>query len=184
MADRKLNDLALIPSIGRLKNIYVEDVDGNQYRLSKENLAEVLGGLIGVATTEKNGLATAEMAKNVGMSLAVNGGTYWRFTRLTYSSKSSIVEIIVAYSPAWSIENSINLIVALNSDNGSLQGVVATGITGNRNNVSLYNDSEGYLYITHNYQYLSTILIRLNGENILLYDTTSTPPELTKIPIS
>lgn len=77
MADKKLNSLAMIPTLNDIANIYVEDKDGVQYKVSKESLASVLGGLIGVATLQNNGLMPAGLFYKLPNTVYIEpNGTY------------------------------------------------------------------------------------------------------------
>lgn len=143
-----------------------------------------MGGLIGVATAEKNGLATVDMAKALGVYMDVNNKTYVKITQLREIWSYSCVEIVSFRAVNWSKEAVVKLIVAITAEQGE-QTAKATLICGDKGSVSLYKGSDNFLYVKHNFTSGSIIYVsmKLPG-NTLIGELITTPPELTEIAIS
>ncbi|MBM6759657.1 hypothetical protein, partial [Bacteroides mediterraneensis] len=58
MADKKLNEVTTVSTgtLNNVKNFLAVMNDGSIQQMSKEDMAEVVGGLIGTATDNKDGL--------------------------------------------------------------------------------------------------------------------------------
>jgi len=85
MADKKLND---VPVVSDIVTIFGKRSNGEIVQIDKSNLATLLGGLIGAANAEKDGLMGKEYAirstQNAGLSINydVNGTTFYSTTSL------------------------------------------------------------------------------------------------------
>ena len=143
-----------------------------------------MGELIGTATPEKNGLATMEMAKFFGYEMNASNNIYVKFTQLVTVHNRGYVEIVLFQTAGWSVDYPIKLIIAMTAD-GTMQAAKAELICGDKTKVSLYKDSDNYLYIKHHFLYNAAIYIKMRSSvNALIKQITTTPPELTEITIS
>lgn len=143
-----------------------------------------MGELIGVVTVEKNGLATGEMAKFFGYEMNVNNNAYVKFTQLVNVYNRGYVEFVLFQTAGWSVDYPIKLIIAMTAD-GGMQAAKAKLICGDKTKVSLYKDSDNYLYIQHHFAYNTAMYIKMRSPvNALIKEITTTPPELIEITIS
>ena len=142
-----------------------------------------MGGLIGPASVKKDGLATSDMAKILGIKINLNHGLYLKFTQLENRYNHGYVEIVLFQSAAWSIDYPIKLIIAITAD-GGMQSAKAELICGDKEKVFLYKDENNYLYIKHGFNYNAGIYISMNSSNALINEIINTPPGLTEILIS
>lgn len=62
MADKKLNEVTKVTDLSKVKTFLAVMEDNTIQQMSKEDMAAVVGGLIGTATIEKNGLLPYRMA--------------------------------------------------------------------------------------------------------------------------
>lgn len=144
----------------------------------------MVGGLIGTATSEKSGLATGEMAKFFGYEVNANNNAYVKFTQLVDVYNRGYVEIVLFQTAGWSVDYPIKLIIAMTAD-GGMQVAKAKLICGDKTKVSLYKDSDNYLYIQHHFIYNTAMYFKMRSPvNALIREIITTPPELTEITIS
>ena len=82
------------------------DANGNSIRISKEDLAEVLGGLIGTATSDKAGLMSSEDKRRVTRMIAMR--QRWGYTgylRLVLLNKKTLTpaSFFINYSSTFDV---------------------------------------------------------------------------------
>ena len=158
--------------------------DNTVYSLSVTSSdADILGGLIGTVTLQKNGLATSSMAKSFGIKQNLASGSYIKFTQLENRYNHGYAEIVLFQTAGWSVDYPIKVIIAMTSD-GGLQTAKAELICGDKTKIFLFKDSDNYLYIKHGFSYNTGVYISMKADNLLMNEVIVTPPELTGITIS
>ena len=97
MADRKLNEVPVVNDISHLLGVRS---NGEIIRISKENMASVLGGLIGTATASKNGLvpyyAGGVLSFQYGVKVSL-GSIYRPFTCTISTYENAANTFIIAH---------------------------------------------------------------------------------------
>lgn len=98
MEDKKLNEVTTVNSgtLANVKTFLAVMKDGTIQQMSKEDLASVVGGLIGTVTTEKDGIFPAKRYKSSYLYKEINGGMVLSVTLARYSG--NFIKIRVPYT--------------------------------------------------------------------------------------
>lgn len=137
------------------------DANGNSIRISKEDLASVVGGLIGIATQSKRGLATSVMVKSSGATYTVNSTSVLKIDRDTEKNCPAVIEITSCNGPSWDTNTPPRkVLLTIPFDSGTIKNIYAKNLF-NADNISIYKDDSFNLYIKTMDAYSSLFMIKI-----------------------
>lgn len=137
------------------------DAAGNPIRISKADLASVVGGLIGVATQSKRGLATSVMVKSSGATYTVNSASVLKIDRNTEISCPAVIEITSCNGPSWDTNTPPRkVLLTIPFDSGTIKNIYAKNLF-NADNISIYKDDSFNLYIKTMDTYSTLFMIKI-----------------------
>lgn len=137
------------------------DSNGNSILISKEDLASVVGGLIGAATSTKDGLATKRMFKAAGLCFNIAVNSCLKIERNVLNNGQVSINIIAFDGPTWST-NATPRKVLLNIpyDSGSINNIYAKNLL-DAANMKIYKDSSFNLYLKAMDTYSTTFVVEI-----------------------
>lgn len=164
MEDKKLNEVTTVNSntLANVKTFLAVMKDGTIQQMSKEDLASVVGGLIGTATTKKNGLISSILYSELKLSFysgnGFGGGGPKMYKAFTFSNETVFSVLITSAT--------IDKTPAMYAITGrAFTGIVEIKIT-NINGVSedektryfykknTYGNFDFYIYLTRSDKYV------------------------------
>jgi hypothetical protein len=132
MADKPLNEVTKVTNLNNVKTFLAVMNDNTIQQMSKEDLASVVGGLIGTATTEKNGLMSKDIYRRIesydittqsgkftllfNLKLFAQGCAYIKFGDTTNNNASTFIVDINNRSNG----SSVSVILSKTTINGNL----------------------------------------------------------------
>ena len=163
MADKKLNEVTTVNSgtLANVKNFLAVMNDGSIQQMSKEDMASVVGGLIGLATTKKHGLMDSLDVYKLKPQLLVDPGESTNKVIQLFSSSngynSTAVYEIVGNA---NYKNSESVYITFRSSN-----VLANIISGI---VKVYRDEQNNIYCSAvKYAFLGIRLCFISSGDVL-----------------
>lgn len=162
------------------------DANGNSIRISKEDLASVVGRLIGLANGEKNGLMSYYAAKVTGLGTikTIGNKQFIKITKLEAKAWAiGYCEIICFRTASFATQKTTKILVPISTDTEAQQVAKPTFLCGESGEVELYKDSSNNLYVKHNYIYNMAIIVTMHSQNnsLDLEVVDGTPTGLEKI---
>lgn len=137
------------------------DATGNPIRISKADLASVVGGLIGVATQSKRGLATSVMVKSSGATYTVSSTSVLKIDRDTEINCPAVIEITSNNGPSWDTTTPPRkVLLTIPFDSGTIKNIYAKNLF-NADNISIYKDDSFNLYIKTMDIYSTLFMIKI-----------------------
>lgn len=137
------------------------DAAGNPIRISKADLATVVGGLIGIATQSKRGLATSVMVKSSGVTYTVNSTSVLKIDRDTEKNCPAVIEITSCNGPSWDTNTPPRkVLLTIPFDSGTINNIYAKNLF-NADNISIYKDDSFNLYIKTMDTYSTLFMIKI-----------------------
>lgn len=137
------------------------DATGNPIRISKADLASVVGGLIGVATQSKRGLATSVMVKSSGATYTVSSTSVLKIDRNTEINCPAVIEITSNNGPSWDTNTPPRkVLLTIPFDSGTIKNIYAKNLF-NADNISIYKDDSFNLYIKTMDIYSTLFMIKI-----------------------
>lgn len=139
-----------------------------------------MGGLIGIATQSKRGLATSVMVKSSGATYTVNSASVLKIDRDTEKNCPAVIEITSYNGPSWDTNTPPRkVLLTIPFDSGTIKNIYAKNLF-NADNISIYKDDSFNLYIKtmDNYSTLFMIKIIQNSDlftNISIVSKSSLP---------
>ena len=155
---KSVKDLT-IPSLSNISGFVCIDNEGKAIgMMSKEQVAQVVGGLIGTATANKDGL----LPKNKVLSLGCNELTGPTNTiAINNINISADIEIIIANGPSWSTEKPNIILLHASYDSGNPNITVWKIMEGHSfNNIRIYKRGQD-IYIPNVYTYSTCFSINV-----------------------
>ena len=137
------------------------DATGNPIRISKADLASVVGGLIGIATQSKRGLATSVMVKSSGATYTVSSTSVLKIDRDTEKNCPAVIEITSCNGPSWDTNTPPRkVLLTIPFDSGTIRNIYAKNLF-NADNISIYKDDSFNLYIKTMDSYSTLFMIKI-----------------------
>lgn len=137
------------------------DAAGNPIRISKADLATVVGGLIGIATQSKRGLATSVMVKSSGATYTVSSISVLKIDRDTEKNCPAVIEITSCNGPSWDTNTPPRkVLLTIPFDSGTINNIYAKNLF-NADNISIYKDDSFNLYIKTMDIYSTLFMIKI-----------------------
>lgn len=162
------------------------DTNGNPKRTAIASLASVVGGLIGLANGEKNGLMSYYAAKvtGLGMIKSISNKQFIKITKL--EAKAWVIgycEIICFRTASFATQKTTKILVPMSTDSQTQQAAKPTFLCGESGEVELYKDTSNNLYVKHNYIYNMAIIVTMHSQynSLDLEVVNDTPTGLEKI---
>lgn len=136
-----------------------------------------MGGLIGAATNEKDGLMSAldKQYKGANNFKILSSNKYLRLFALKQDYQHGIFELNVARAPSWGGGTPIKILISANTDNTTDLGILCTFVHGNNADIKFFKDN-GYLYIKNTYTYGLIVTYTIEGSvtpSIAIVDSLS-----------
>lgn len=149
------------------------DSDGNPKRTATTSLATVVGGLIGTATSNKDGL----LSKNKFLFLGRNELIGQNYTiSIKNINRGSDIEIIIANGPSWSTEKPNIILLHSSFDSGNPNITVWKIMEGlDYSKIKIYKRGQD-IYIPNIYQYSTRFSIKVISDD---YNTISVSSAIT-----
>lgn len=183
---KSVKDLT-IPSLSNISGFVCIDNEGKAIgMMSKEQVAQVVGGLIGLANGEKNGLMSYYAAKvtGLGMIKSISNKQFIKITKL--EAKAWVIgycEIICFRTANFATQKTTKILVPMSTDSQTQQAAKPTFLCGESGEVELYKDTSNNLYVKHNYIYNMAIIVTMHSQynSLDLEVVNDTPTGLEKI---
>lgn len=178
---KSVKDLT-IPSLSNISGFVCIDNEGKAIgMMSKEQVAQVVGGLIGEATTTKGGLMSAldKQYKGANNYNILPSNKYLRLFALKQDYKHGIFELNVARAPSWGGGIPTKILISANTDNTTDLGILCTFVHGNNADIKFFKDN-GFLYIKNIYTYGLIVTYTIDGSvtpSIAIVDSLSDSAE-------
>lgn len=120
-----------------------------------------MGGLIGVATQSKRGLATSVMVKSSGATYTVSSASVLKIDRNTEISCPAVIEITSCNGPSWDTNTPPRkVLLTIPFDSGTIKNIYAKNLF-NADNISIYKDDSFNLYIKTMDTYSTLFMIKI-----------------------
>lgn len=178
MADKKLNEVTTVSTgtLNNVKNFLAVMNDGSIQQMSKEDMAAVVGGLIGKATTDKDGLMPAHRT----MSILYSEGKPVKITIPTNEGFSLLLTAVKNHESGG--QSIINL-------SGYSNGFIATNIRRGSyiSGISYKETSSGtdiYVKLVSYVFFSLLILLTSNGKSYSVSLAESIPEDASEISLS
>lgn len=141
--------------------VRVIDKNGNSAKQGISSLASVVGGLIGAATSTKDGLATKRMFKAAGLCFNIAVNSCLKIERNVLNNGQVSINITAFDGPTWST-NATPRKVLLNIpyDSGSINNIYAKNLL-DAANMKIYKDSSFNLYLKAMDTYSTTFVVEI-----------------------
>ena len=128
---------------------------------------KVVGGLIGLANGEKNGLMSYYAAKVTGLGTikSISNKQFIKITKL--EAKAWVLgycEIICFRTASFANQKTTKILVPMSTDSQTQQAAKPTFLCGESGEVELYKDSSNNLYVKHNYIYNMAIIVTMHSQ--------------------
>jgi hypothetical protein len=159
---KSVKDLT-IPSLSNISGFVCIDNEGKAIgMISKEQVAQVVGGLIGTATANKDGL----LPKNKVLSLGCNELTGPTITiAIKNINRGADIEIIIANGPSWSTDKPNIILLHASFDSGNPNITVWKIMEGHSfNNIRIYKRGQD-IYIPNVYTYSTRFSINVISDD-------------------
>ena len=131
--------------------------------MSKEQVAQVVGGLIGTATANKDGLLPKNKVLSLGCS-EITGPT--NTIAIKNINRGADIEIIIANGPSWSTEKPNIILLHASFDSGNPNITVWKIMEGHSfNNIRIYKRGQD-IYIPNVYTYSTRFSINVISDDI------------------
>ena len=170
---KSVKDLT-IPSLSEISGFVCIDNEGKAIgMMSKEQVAQVVGGLIGQATANKDGL----LSKNKFLFLGRNELIGQNYTiSIKNINRGSDIEIIIANGPSWSTEKPNIILLHSSFDSGNPNITVWKIMEGlDYSKIKIYKRGQD-IYIPNIYQYSTRFSIKVISDD---YNTISVSSAIT-----
>lgn len=145
-----------------------------------------VGGLIGLANGEKNGLMSYYAAKVTGLGTikSISNKQFIKITKL--EARAWVIgycEIICFRTADFAKQKTTKILVPMSTDSQTQQAAKPTFLCGESGEVELYKDSSNNLYVKHNYTYNMAIIVTMHSQynSLDLEVVNDTPTGLEKI---
>lgn len=120
-----------------------------------------MGGLIGIATQSKRGLATSVMVKSSGATYTVNSDSVLKIDRDTEKNCPAVIEITSCNGPSWDTNTPPRkVLLTIPFDSGTIKNIYAKNLF-NADNISIYKDDSFNLYIKTMDSYSTLFMIKI-----------------------
>lgn len=133
------------------------DKNGNAIgMMSKEQVASVVGGLIGTVSSDKNGLVPKNKVYSLGYSRNITPG---RVVKIQNIKGPSEIRVFISNGPSWNTDKPNIILLHTSYDEGD-PNITAWGIMqgSSFSNIRLYNRGQD-VYIANTYTYSTQISI-------------------------
>lgn len=120
-----------------------------------------MGGLIGIATQSKRGLATSVMVKSSGATYTINSASVLKIDRDTEKNCPAVIEITSYNGPSWDTNTPPRkVLLTIPFDSGTIKNIYAKNLF-NADNISIYKDDSFNLYIKAMDIYSTSFMIKI-----------------------
>lgn len=151
------------------------DAAGNPIRISKADLASVVGGLIGIATSKKNGLATKTTVKAAGLCFLTGTDSCLKIERNITVNSAVLINITSYNGPTWSTgSNPRKVSLSIPYDSGNIENVYAKDLL-DASNMQIYKDDSFNIYIKAMDSYSTVFVVELIQSVDVFSDVYNTP---------
>ena len=131
MADKPLNQVTKVTDLSKVKTFLAVMDDNTIQQMSKEDMATVVGGLIGTATTEKNGLMSKDIYRRIeSYDITTQSGKFTHLFNLKLFAQGCAY---IKFGDTTNNNASIFIVDINNRSNGSSVSVVLSKTTINGN---------------------------------------------------